>query len=167
MLRRSLILLIVILLDVLWGLAAGGRFAVPHLTLMYLVARTIHGFDYTTPLCAFPLAFMFDSWRLDVFGGHAVTWLLTLLVVAHVVRFFYANQISTHLVLGFGSSLLAGFIEFVLWSSWYRPGTPLSGVTAPLLRSAVIDAVVLAALYRLSYGQPARRPAGMLWESNR
>ncbi len=61
MLRRSSILLLVVVLDILWGLAAGGRFVLPHFTLMYLVARTIHGFDYTTPLCAFALGFMVDA----------------------------------------------------------------------------------------------------------
>ena len=165
MLRRSLILLLAVFLDILLSLI-DMPFHGPNFTLMTLVARTIHGFDYATAFLAFGVGFLFDAWLLDIFGGHAITWLLTLLLISRIARFFNSDQISAHLALGSMASFVAGFIQFILWSSIYRKGIPLSAVSSQLIVIAAIDALALAILYRLLYRIPSRQ-TGFLVEAHR
>ncbi len=162
MLRRSLVLLFAVLFDICMAMI-DRPFGGPHATLMALVARSIYNFDYSTPFLAFSIGFLFDAWHLDIFGGHAVTWLLTLFLITRVTRFFNSEQISAHLVLGFAASLVASFVHFIVWSSVYRTGTPLAAIFSQLIVTAMIDAVVLALLYRAIYSTSGRRK-GMFTE---
>lgn len=156
MLQRSLLLVLAVYLDIIWSLV-DGRHVMPQATLMYFVARTIHEYDYATPLLAFGTAFLMDAWHLDIFGGRSVSWLLVLLLVSYAAKSLSRGHISALFLIGFFASFFARFIQFVLWSTQFRTGTLLSTVTSSLAAGAVIDSIILVLLYRFAYEEPVRK----------
>lgn len=162
MLRRNLFLITLLVIEIAWSQIASPLW-VPRLVLMYLVGRTIYSFDYPTPFLAFVVAFMMDTWSLDVFGERAVAWLIAILVVSSIIRFFNAHHISTHLMLGFISSITAGFVHFIIWNTIFRSGTLLADVFPSMLVCGIMDGLALAIIYRFAFSPTEKRP-GMFVE---
>ena len=141
--------------DMLWHTFLPGM-PRPQFIALWLLCESVRHDDYQVPTLAFLAGIAWDASLHGILGGHAVIWLLLVLLARRMMTIMWFDYLASQIFLAILASILLRAAESVIWLSRWPVDVAQTSIFGDAVAGIVLDGLFFPIIWRLRRS-PERR----------